>query len=1346
MRLRTIYLSLLAFAFAAVLPAQTVNLVSSAVNPIGGPGFNGKLCIFPANNAGLAIPFQLGGGGVGLETKVCYGISGGALQSGVTVPDTYQTTPQNLCLYTTVESYTAPPGQSAIVNTYPCLQPASLGPAVSGANPWCSTVSGVTTCDLDDYVPPAAPNSLPAALNTVTGQTATSFNCLLKGNGQDIGCASSGTDYATPANIASAVAPLLPANGVSTTAGGNLQAPGTIAAQAVQLSTPLGIAYGGLAASTAQAGLQTLMGAPAFYATNYGARFNALKLGDVTTTAGSPNVTSASHPFTSADVGKPVVCRCGTAITFTGTVTLGSYYISSLTGATGVNFPMSLIGANIPQGTIVQSWDFSGRLIMSQAPTATGTGESIRAVGSIVTTITSVNAGVATLGTNALTSISGIGTMWFGTDDTAAINATIAAASAAGGGTVVIPAGTAMITNYIQPMSHVSFTGLGKNVSILKWASPAGMGYPSLIPAVFFTPNGAPGTSLENVVFTDYALDMSDATETLPLNADAACFLLPYSKKTLITNLYLEGSPASCIRNDFAQDMTIYGNEFSHTGRLADGNGDGGNAVGATYAENVIFPTSSIVANNTFYDCGTTCILYQGTGTNSHTDTMVAVGNLMRYDGFSPNIASSAVLACIDEEGGYYPIIADNICKAQGAATSALTNYGIGFGTGDGGAGGTGTIGGLIEGNTAVGFGIDYLVSNSGTTASRVIGNMAANAGASGCFNITSASGSTPDVNIDISDNQGTNCYGPGLVVNTSGGTSASSLNGLTVKGNKFWDNATGGSGPGVWKQSCIGFTGAPGVALPNVEISSNTCFDDGPGTELYGIGLAANTQLGNGASPAIVKNNNFTGVATSAFYQTSSTTSKVIGINEDNGAGVYVIPSSATPVISFTFGDKQSLTLTAATAPTISGLVAGQRLFLKVIQDSTGGHALTWPAAILGAPAMPQAANAYISIELISYDGATLNAIGTTAGTVTGGDGLLDSSSPTTGNLTLLTQVANCLLGGPSSGSAAAPTCRSLVTADLPANVPNTATVNTFTAFPQIFNGDAGPTPTTVQFVTSTNATATAPAIGTTGIAANYGCWIWETLQTGSQYYAWALCLDTSGNFKQYTSIGHTRGNESFTNMSIMGDTGAATFVKAVTAPSYVTTVAAVTASSTPALVATSGLQSLTLTSNATPTITGIASGQSYALRLCLAGFTWAWPATMVGAPTPPSSGCYTYPFYSLDGTNLTYVGPPPATSPAYTIRTVTVATDSFGATDYAVKCNATSNAETESLPSSPTQGQVFVYAKIDSSANTCTLSGNGKNIRSGSTIATTLVLSTASPTIVQYDSSDGSGTWTVE
>ena len=90
-----------------------------------------------------------------------------------------------------------------------------------------------------------------------------------------------------------------------------------------------------------------------------------------------------------------------------------------------------------------------------------------------------------------------------------------------------------------------------------------------------------------------------------------------------------------------------------------------------------------------------------------------------------------------------------------------------------------------------------------------------------------------------------------------------------------------------------------------------------------------------------------------------------------------------------------------------------------------------------------------------------------------------------------------------------------------------------------------------------------------------------------------------------------------------------------------WLTTPTTVTASTTPALVATNGLQTITLTANAVPTITGIAAGERVVFQICqdaTGSRTWTWPASIHGGTTigATASTCTQQAFDSFNGTTL--------------------------------------------------------------------------------------------------------------
>jgi hypothetical protein len=96
------------------------------------------------------------------------------------------------------------------------------------------------------------------------------------------------------------------------------------------------------------------------------------------------------------------------------------------------------------------------------------------------------------------------------------------------------------------------------------------------------------------------------------------------------------------------------------------------------------------------------------------------------------------------------------------------------------------------------------------------------------------------------------------------------------------------------------------------------------------------------------------------------------------------------------------------------------------------------------------------------------------------------------------------------------------------------------------------------------------------------------------------------------------------------------------ISASQFTNTVTTVTASATPALVATNGLQTITLNASATPTITGITAGQRVTFQICQPAsggpYTWAWPAAIHGGMTigTTASTCSEQSFDSYTGTTL--------------------------------------------------------------------------------------------------------------
>ena len=161
MKLRTLLFSLLtAFAVPVFAQLDTVNLTANHLANVGGQLVSGALCLTPTNGNGTPLTFTFGGGGQGTQNAVCYPVTSGVLAAQPVV-DTAQSNPLNICLSAQLINSNIYPATNParVVASWPCLQPAS-----SGQSSWCSTVSGVTTCDLDNYSP-----TVPALALVVTG-------------------------------------------------------------------------------------------------------------------------------------------------------------------------------------------------------------------------------------------------------------------------------------------------------------------------------------------------------------------------------------------------------------------------------------------------------------------------------------------------------------------------------------------------------------------------------------------------------------------------------------------------------------------------------------------------------------------------------------------------------------------------------------------------------------------------------------------------------------------------------------------------------------------------------------------------------------------------------------------------------------------------------------------------------------------------------------------------------------------------------------------------------------------------------------------------------------------------
>jgi hypothetical protein len=174
-------------------------------------------------------------------------------------------------------------------------------------------------------------------------------------------------------------------------------------------------------------------------------------------------------------------------------------------------------------------------------------------------------------------------------------------------------------------------------------------------------------------------------------------------------------------------------------------------------------------------------------------------------------------------------------------------------------------------------------------------------------------------------------------------------------------------------------------------------------------------------------------------------------------------------------------------------------------------------------------------------------------SGTVTSiafvGDGVVDSATPsapvtTSGNITatLLTQSANTVLAGPTTGSAATPTFRALVTADLPPTVNiwnqlQSATGNLTlanTSFTSTFNQ------TTPAIWTWANITAATNSVNQSSPIFTFGGTAWNGAASALDTWTIQAVLATGTNPASTLTFLHTAGPGP-TNVSFPGNTNIA-------------------------------------------------------------------------------------------------------------------------------------------------------------------------------------------------------------
>jgi len=183
-------LLMVAAILAASVPicAQTVTVKASYLYDGLNPAY-GTLTLAPVTPTGQPASYHRPGGGQASITPLTVGVQNGAFTLAG-VPDTALASPANICFELILSTQN---GSQVLGPGYGCLQPSA-----TGQSSWCSTTGGVTTCNLDNYLPNIAPlalngfvqsiNGFPGAWTMGTGFTCNTatLTCTATGGGSNI--------------------------------------------------------------------------------------------------------------------------------------------------------------------------------------------------------------------------------------------------------------------------------------------------------------------------------------------------------------------------------------------------------------------------------------------------------------------------------------------------------------------------------------------------------------------------------------------------------------------------------------------------------------------------------------------------------------------------------------------------------------------------------------------------------------------------------------------------------------------------------------------------------------------------------------------------------------------------------------------------------------------------------------------------------------------------------------------------------------------------------------------------------------------------------------------------------
>ena len=636
----------------------------------------------------------------------------------------------------------------------------------------------------------------------------------------------------------------------------------------------------------------------------YGAKCDGKQAPGLSITA-SQSVTSG-YTFSQSDVGKLItIPGAGTTYTTTGTASGGSFVITVPTlSGTSAYVGQYVYGTNIPAGDRVVA--VASTTSIQIGPTATSGSLSSTAIslaGPLNATIQSVSGGNATLSATAGSTATSV-TATYGTPDDVAINLATGGSGGssgvalAGGGVVSLPTATCIASSPIFVTNNVSITGQGPGKSVLKWISTGDqpgygviMGWTGVV-----TCTSTIAATYSNIQVTNLEVDGSAATDAT-YAVGAKGISLPCNQDSLVDNVYVHDTPATCIATDFAIRNTTSRFEVANCGRMGAGtlgsNGVGDAIGGLTGEAYSIGPGTVSNASNfgvLFENQTATTQLValtvsdvhvfstqQYTGGSHAGISLGALGGTVTANTVQgPNVAGTS-FSCISVDGG-------TVGSAAGAGVIISANdvgkchYGI-----------------------IVNYGNVPPKPNSTEAAVSIVGNHAQGNNVSGIAIIANASvaASTFNVNSNImahNQSSGFFCSGAGGVSN------------LKLNSNIAFDNGSTASG---YQKAGFAFN----CGVTRLEMSANTAFDDATPSAYQSYGLSVNT--GMTITSADITDNNFVGNVTSALDILGTITGRysgnlgmpspsisgctATGATGDGDAGTYTSGTTGTCAVTVT-------------------------------------------------------------------------------------------------------------------------------------------------------------------------------------------------------------------------------------------------------------------------------------------------------------------------------------------------------------------------------------------------------------------------------------------------------------